>query len=80
MHASAAAPERDSHEAEEQIAFADVILLNKTDLVSTDELKKVEGTIRGINRFAKIVRTERCQVPLDQVLGLGSFDLDDPEA
>jgi G3E family GTPase len=68
---------KDSHEAEEQIAFADVILLNKTDLVSKDELKRVEGMIRGINRFAKIVHTERCKVPLDQVLGLGSFDLDE---
>src|SRR5262249_16246449 len=68
---------KDSHEAEEQIAFADIILLNKTDLVSAAELKKVEGMIRGINRFAKIVPTERCKVPLDQVLGLGSFDLNE---
>src|SRR6202789_3505490 len=66
---------QDSKEAEEQIAFADVILLNKTDLVNAEELKRVEGMIRGINRFAKIVRSERCKVPLDQILGLGSFDL-----
>jgi G3E family GTPase len=68
---------KDSAEAEEQIAFADVIVLNKTDLVSADELKQVESMIRNINRFAKIVRTERAQVPLDQVLGLGSFDLNE---
>jgi G3E family GTPase len=68
---------KDSREAEEQIAFADVILLNKTDLVSAEELARVEGMIRAINRFAKIVRTERCKVPLDQVLGLGSFDLNE---
>ena len=68
---------RSSNELEEQIAFADIILLNKTDLVSKDELKKVEGMIRAINRFAKIVPTERCQVPLDKVLGLGSFDLNE---
>ena len=67
---------KDSKEAEEQIAFADVILLNKTDLVTPEELAKVEGMIRSINRFAKIVRTQRCQIPLDQILGLGSFDLD----
>lgn len=67
---------KDSKEAREQLAFADVILLNKTDLVSGDELQQVERAIRAINRFAKLVKTERCQVALDQVLGLGSFDLD----
>jgi len=66
---------KDSKEAQEQIAFADVILLNKTDLVSAAELAEVEGAIRAINRFARVVKTERCQVPLDQILGLGSFDL-----
>lgn len=66
---------KDSKEAEEQIAFADVILLNKTDLVSAEELKKVEQAIRHINAFTKIIHTERCQAPLDKVLGLGSFDL-----
>jgi G3E family GTPase len=66
---------KDSKEAEEQIAFADVILLNKADLVSSDELVQIEAAIRGINRFAKIVRTTKCEVPLHQVLGLGSFDL-----
>ncbi len=68
---------KDSKEAEEQLAFADVILLNKTDLVSAEELRRVEDMIRAVNRFAKIVRTERCRVPLDQVLGLGSFDLNE---
>lgn len=68
---------KDSKEASEQIAFADIIILNKTDLVSADELKKVEGHIRVINRFAKIVRSERCKVPLDQILGLNSFDLNE---
>lgn len=68
---------KDSTEAEEQIAFADVILLNKTDLVGAEELKKVQHSIRHINAFAKIVHTERCKVALDQVLGLGSFDLNE---
>ena len=67
---------KDSTEAREQIAFADIILLNKTDLVSADDLEACEKTIRGINAYAKIVRTERCAVPLDQILGLGSFDLE----
>jgi G3E family GTPase len=68
---------KDSNEAEEQIAFADVILLNKTDLVNAEELKKIEHAIRHINAFARIIHTERCQVPLDKVLGLGSFDLNE---
>ena len=66
---------KDSKEAEEQIAFADVVLLNKVDLVSAAELADVEAVIRHINPYAKIVRTERCNAPLDSVLGLGAFDL-----
>ena len=67
---------KDSREAEEQIAFADTILLNKTDLVSAADLHALEHTIRAINSAARIVPSQRCQVPLDQVLGLGSFDLE----
>ncbi|WP_207482366.1 CobW family GTP-binding protein [Arenibaculum pallidiluteum] len=65
----------DSHEAQEQVAFADVILLNKTDLVDADMLGAVEARIRAMNPFATIHRTERCSVPIDQVLGRGGFDL-----
>jgi G3E family GTPase len=65
----------DSHEAEEQIAFADVILLNKTDLVTSAELEDVERRIRAINRFAVIHRTERASLPIAQVLDQGAFDL-----
>ena len=65
----------DSHEAADQIAFADVIVLNKTDLVSPEELAEVEGKIRAINRFATIHRTERAALPIEQVLGRGAFDL-----
>ncbi len=66
----------DSPEAQEQIGFADVILLNKTDLVSADELAAVERDIRAMNPHALIHRTERCAIPLDRVLGRGAFDLD----
>jgi G3E family GTPase len=66
----------DSHEALEQIAFADVILLNKTDLVSADELAQVERRIRSINATAIIHRTERCEVDLAAVLERRAFDLD----
>jgi G3E family GTPase len=66
----------DSHEAEEQIAFADVILLNKTDLVSANELAEVEKRIRAINPYAKLHKTERSKIELDHVLGRSAFDLD----
>ena len=65
----------DSHEAEDQIAFADVIVLNKTDLVTPEELEAVERKIRAINKFATIHRTQRSAVPIDQVLNRGAFDL-----
>ena len=66
----------DSKEAVEQIAFADVILLNKADLVSADERAEVERRIRAINPHAVIHPTERCAVPLGDVLDRGAFDLD----
>ncbi|MFA4995410.1 MAG: GTP-binding protein [Bdellovibrionales bacterium] len=67
---------KDSKEAEDQIAFADVVLLNKADLVGAGDLSQLEASIRRINRYAKIIRTTRCNVALNQILGLGSFDLD----
>ena len=66
---------KDAPEAKNQIAFADVILLNKTDLVTKDQLEEVEARIRGINPYAKLHRTQRCAVPLDAVLGRDAFDL-----
>src|SRR5437879_279296 len=65
----------DSREAAEQIAFADQIILNKTDLVTEAELADVERMIRRLNPLAPIHRAQRSNVPLDQVLGRGSFDL-----
>jgi G3E family GTPase len=65
----------DSHEAADQIAFADVIVLNKTDLVTAEELTEVERRIRAINRFAEIHRTERASLPISDVLDRGAFDL-----
>jgi G3E family GTPase len=65
----------DSPEAADQIAFADVIVLNKLDLVTPDELATVEAKIRTINPTAKIHHTTRGQVPITELLGLGAFDL-----
>jgi len=66
----------DSHEAEEQIAFADVILLNKTDLVTSTELETVRRHIRAINAQARIHETQRCAARIEDVLERGAFDLD----
>jgi G3E family GTPase len=66
----------DSKEAREQVAFADRIILNKTDLATPDELAAVERRLRALNPLAPITRAERANVPLDQVLGLGGFDLE----
>jgi G3E family GTPase len=67
---------KDAPEAKNQIAFADVILLNKTDLVSRDELADVEARIRGINPYARVHKTQRAQIALNEVLGRNAFDLD----
>ncbi len=66
----------DSREAREQVAFADRIILNKVDLATADELDAVEARLRALNPLAPIVRAERSNVPLDQVLGVHAFDLD----
>ena len=67
---------KDAPEAKNQIAFADVILINKTDLVTPEELSEVEARIRGINPYAKVHKTQRAQIALDEVLGRNAFDLD----
>ncbi|MFM7427881.1 MAG: CobW family GTP-binding protein [Elainella sp.] len=65
----------DADEAIEQLAFADVILLNKTDLVTPDELDELEQRIRSMNAIAKIYRTQDAQVEMNSILGVGAFDL-----
>jgi G3E family GTPase len=65
----------DSAEAAAQIAFADVILLNKIDLVSAAELSAVEARIRAINSIAPIIRSEKSSVAIEAVLNRNAFDL-----
>jgi G3E family GTPase len=65
----------DSREAREQIAFADQIVLNKTDLVDEAELKGIEARLRRLNPLAPIHRAQRSNVPLEAILGRGGFDL-----
>ena len=67
---------KDAPEAKNQIAFADVIVLNKVDLVDPAKLREVEARIRAINPYAKLHKTERCAVPLDAVLDRRAFNLD----
>jgi len=66
----------DSHEVQEQIAFADVILLNKTDLVTEAELESLEKRIRKMNAAARIHRTQNSHIDMNKVLNVGGFSLD----
>ena len=65
-----------SDESTEQIAFADVLVLNKTDLVNGEAIDRLEARLRDMNRMARVVRSERANVAVDTVLNLGAFDLD----
>jgi G3E family GTPase len=66
---------KDSSEAQEQIAFADILVLNKMDLVSEAEAAEVERLIRGINPYAEIRRSTKSDVPIDAVIGRDAFNL-----
>lgn len=65
----------DANEVREQIAFADVILLNKTDLADAETLDRLERRIRAMNATAKILRTQQSAAPVDALLDIGAFDL-----
>ena len=67
---------RDAPEAKNQIAFADVIILNKTDLVTSAELREVEARIRAINPYARLIPAQKCDVAIADVLERRAFDLD----
>ncbi|WP_068496105.1 CobW family GTP-binding protein [Paenibacillus kribbensis] len=66
----------EGHEAQEQVAFADVLLLNKVDLVEPEDLVRLENRLTHMNPQAKIHRTEQSSISMDYVLGLNAFDLD----
>jgi G3E family GTPase len=63
-------------ECKQQVGFADIILLNKTDLVGAAELDALEKRIKGINAFARVYRTHNADIALDKILDVGAFDLD----
>jgi G3E family GTPase len=65
-----------SDESTEQIAFADVLVINKKDLVADDRLDKLEVRLRDMNRMARVIRSEKAHIPIETVLNLGAFDLE----
>jgi len=69
-------PEGVENEAVEQLAFADRILLNKTDLVNEETLKEVESRIRAINEAVPIKRTQNSVCDMDYLLAIEAFSLD----
>jgi len=76
QHLDEEKPEGAENEAIEQVAFADRLLLNKTDLVEAADLDRVEGRLRKINKYAPLLRCQNSQVAMDQVLGIKAFELD----
>ncbi|EOD05550.1 hypothetical protein EMIHUDRAFT_461078 [Emiliania huxleyi CCMP1516] len=74
-HLDAVKPEGVVNEAVAQAAFADRLLLNKTDLVTEADLARIEARLRGINAFAPIRRCSRGDVSVDSVLNIHGFDL-----
>ncbi|SDH50261.1 GTPase, G3E family [Alteribacillus bidgolensis] len=65
-----------THEAQEQVAFADIILLNKIDLVNNKEVQALEKRIRLMNPSVKIFRTKNAQIDLEHILSIHAFELD----
>jgi G3E family GTPase len=63
-------------ETSDQIGFADVILLNKTDLVTAEQLAAAEHKIYSINNLAKLYKTNHSDIPITEILGIQAFDLD----
>jgi G3E family GTPase len=76
QHLDEVKPEGAVNEALQQVAFADKILLNKLDLVTEEEKLSVKARIAGINKFAKIIETERSRAPLEQILKNDSFSME----
>jgi len=76
QHLDEVKPEGAVNEAQQQVAFSDKILLNKTDLVTQAEKEALIKRLKGINQFATVIETQRSRVPLDQILGLNSFNME----
>lgn len=77
QHLDEEKPEGAENEAVEQIVFADRVLLNKTDLVDEPTLVEVEKRIQDLNKTVPIVRCQNADVPVDSVIGIGAFSLEE---
>ena len=75
QHLDEVKPDGVENESVEQVAFADRILINKIDLVSEEELKILEGKVRGINSSAPMIRTQNSEIDLEKILNIKAFDL-----
>ena len=75
QHLDEEKPEGQENEVVEQVAFADRMILNKTDLVTEDDLVRVEKRLKSMNSSAGIIRTERSAVSVDNILDIRAFDL-----
>mmetsp|Transcript_9230 Transcript_9230/g.13085 ORF Transcript_9230/g.13085 Transcript_9230/m.13085 type:complete len:346 (+) Transcript_9230:54-1091(+) len=76
LHLDEKKPDGSVNEALQQVAFADKILLNKTDLVTEEEKKALKQRLAGINNFATVIETQRSRAPLEKILGLNSFNME----
>lgn len=76
QHLDEEKPEGVENEAHEQVAFADVLILNKTDLVSSEQLEITKKRLKSINVHAPIIESQYSRVPIDKVIDIKAFDLD----
>uniref|UniRef100_A0A6S8VW86 CobW C-terminal domain-containing protein n=2 Tax=Ditylum brightwellii TaxID=49249 RepID=A0A6S8VW86_9STRA len=76
IHLDEKKPDGSVNEALQQVAFSDKILLNKIDLVSTEEKDALKARLKTINNFAEIIETEKSRAPLERILGLNSFNME----
>lgn len=76
LHLDEEKPDGSVNEALHQVAFSDMILLNKIDLVTPEEKEALKKRLAGINKFATVIETERSRAPLDRILGLNSFNME----
>lgn len=76
QHLEEEKPEGVENEAHEQVAFADVIILNKTDLVTPEELEITKKKLKSVNVHAPIIETQYSKIPIDKVINIKAFDLD----
>lgn len=75
QHLDEVKPEGVENEANEQVAFADLLILNKTDLVSEEELTNIKNRIKEINIHAPIIESQFSKVPIEKVIDVKAFDL-----